>query len=81
MQLNKVLQNFQRKVQESEYEICVLCGTKTNIPKSKPLELRSDYLPGAGQLCHECAIQNVNEECYAMRNGYAYELPYYRKKG
>lgn len=66
---------------DEEYEMCVLCGAITDVPKSEPLELRSDYLPGAGQLCHECAIQNVNEERTAMRNGFAYALPLYEKKG
>lgn len=66
---------------DEEYEICVLCGANTKVPRSKPLELRSDYLPGAGQLCHECALQNVNEEQAAMRNGFAYALPLYTKKG
>lgn len=69
MQLNKALQILRRKVQESEYEVCVLCGKKTNIPKSRPVESRSDYLPGAGQLCHECAIQNADDTLAEMRNG------------
>lgn len=67
--------------QEDEYEICVACRAFTNIPKSWPPALRSDYLPGAGQLCHECAIENVNEERDAMRHGFVYPLPFYEKKG
>lgn len=40
---------------EGEYEVCVLCGAMTNVSRSMPIELRSDYLLGAGQLCHKCA--------------------------
>lgn len=70
-----------QSTQETDYEICVICGAITNIPKSRPLGLRSDYLPGAGQLCHECAINNVDEERDAMRKGFVYSLPLYEEKG
>lgn len=70
-----------QSTQETDYEVCVICGAITNVPKSRPMELRSDYLPGAGQLCHECAIKNINEERDAMRKGFVYSLPLYEKKG
>lgn len=70
-----------RILQNEEYEVCVLCGAITNIPKSKPLDMRTDYLPGAGQLCHECAVQNINEEQAAMRKGFVYAIPVFKKKG
>ncbi|WP_165388900.1 hypothetical protein [Cuneatibacter caecimuris] len=39
-----------------------------------PVEMRSDYIPGAGQLCHECAVQNAEEERTAMKNGFVYTM-------
>lgn len=57
-----------------DYEICVLCRAITNVPKSMPVEMRSDYIPGAGQLCHECAVQNAEEERTAMKNGFVYTM-------
>ena len=62
-----------------KYEVCVMCGAVTEIPKSMPLEMRSGYFPGAGQLCQKCAEINVTEERAAMRNGFSYALPYYEK--
>lgn len=63
-----------------EYEVCVMCGVLTNIPRSMPLEMCTDYFSGAGQLCHKCAETNVSEERTAMRNGFLYALPYYEKE-
>lgn len=61
------------------FDSCVVCGARTRFTKSTPLEMRSDYLPGAGQLCPRCAAQNMDEERAAMRDGFAYELPIYEK--
>lgn len=35
-------------------EICVLCGVDTKWPTGLPIELRSQYAEGAGQLCQKC---------------------------
>ena len=37
-----------------EYERCVLCGKKTEIPVILPVQDRNDYVVGIGQLCYEC---------------------------
>lgn len=65
---------------DSQYETCVLCGSLTDTPKSMPLEKRFGYLHGAGQLCRECALQNIDEEQAAMRKGFVYSIPVYKKK-
>lgn len=70
-----------RKENDSELEACVLCGCVTNIPKSMPIEKRWGYLPGAGQLCRDCAIQIAAEEQAAMKRGFVYSLPVYGGKG
>ena len=57
------------------------CGCVTNIPKSMPIERRWGYLPGAGQLCRDCAIQIAVEEQAAMKRGFVYSLPVYGGKG
>lgn len=64
---------------EMEFEICVLCGKKTDVLISEPLEQRHGYLPGAGQLCKECALENIQEESAAMRSGFVYSIPIYEK--
>ena len=38
----------------NELERCVLCGKTTEVRKDTPVELRDDYIEGAGQLCHNC---------------------------
>lgn len=40
-----------------EFERCVLCGKLTDIPKSLPIEFRSNYEIGAGQLCDICSFK------------------------
>ncbi len=37
-----------------EYEICVLCKTRTNVRCDKPVEERQAYVEGVGQLCYKC---------------------------
>lgn len=76
------MRNLKKKPTQTnleEYEVCVMCGAITHIPTSMPLQMRTGYLSGAGQLCIECADKNVAEERAAMRNGFSYALPYYEK--
>lgn len=35
-------------------ELCVLCGTDTNIPINTFIEFRAHYVEGSGQLCEVC---------------------------
>lgn len=37
-----------------EKDKCVLCGAETQYTKDTPIDLRSCYIEGAGQLCPEC---------------------------
>ena len=39
---------------EDEYEICVLCGKKTNVKRSTHIDLRDCYVEGCGQFCPQC---------------------------
>lgn len=55
--------------QSCEFEVCVLCGKRTDVPKSQPIELRIGYVEGAGQLCHNCWVENVQEDRKAIRRG------------
>ena len=70
---------LKRMKKEDKYDSCVVCGAKTRFKKTTPLEMRSDYLPGAGQPCPRCAAQNIDEEKAAWRDGFAYELPIYER--
>jgi hypothetical protein len=53
---NTILQNENGDFIVCETEKCVLCGTQTNIPVSLPIDLRNNYVEGAGQLCDRCAV-------------------------
>ncbi len=35
-------------------ERCVLCGCETEVSESLPIEFRSEYVEGVGQLCPNC---------------------------
>ena len=37
-----------------EYEHCVRCGRQLFTKRSTHIDLRPDYVSGAGELCHEC---------------------------
>ena len=39
---------------ENPYEICILCGKKTDIPVSMPANRRKRFIGGCGQLCEDC---------------------------
>ena len=43
----------------SELEVCVSCGKPTKIRKDEPIDLRSSYVQGAGQLCGPCYRLNI----------------------
>jgi len=52
------------------FEVCVLCGSITSVPKTRDVDLRSDYLAGAGQLCHECALEIIASDRAMVRDGF-----------
>lgn len=52
-----------RMAQTDGYELCVLCGTGTQVRTSEPVELRKDYVSGVGQLCRMCAMQHGSIRC------------------
>ena len=37
-----------------EMEKCSLCDKETDVPKNMPIDLRKNYVEGAGQLCDGC---------------------------
>ena len=39
---------------KTQFEKCVFCGKTTNVPVGTPIELRTNYIEGAGQLCARC---------------------------
>lgn len=42
------------RLNSDEYEICILCGRQTTVPKDMYVEFRDNYVNGAGQLCYKC---------------------------
>ncbi len=45
-----------------ENEKCIICHRETNIPCDTPIELRDNYIEGAGQLCPECALRLIRAQ-------------------
>ena len=41
-------------IQTDKLEACVLCGKITNVSRCTPIDLRSGYVSGVGQLCYSC---------------------------
>ena len=37
-----------------EFEKCVNCGAETDVPVDQHIDLRKNYVEGAGQLCDGC---------------------------
>ena len=42
-------------------EICVLCGKKTDVDIKTPVENRSCWVDGAGQLCNFCYVKTYGK--------------------
>ena len=42
---------------KTQFEKCVFCGKTTNVPVGTPIELRTNYIEGAGQLCARCMAE------------------------
>ncbi|MBQ8338417.1 MAG: hypothetical protein IJY33_04665 [Oscillospiraceae bacterium] len=45
-----------------QYEICIMCGTQTDIPISLPIDQRKNYVSGIGQLCESCVGRLYRDE-------------------
>jgi hypothetical protein len=45
------------KVIPEDSEICVCCGKDANVSKFTHVDLRDNYVDGAGQLCEECFVR------------------------
>ena len=43
-----------RHFEENRYDCCVLCGKNTDVKWDVPIDLRTGYVEGAGQLCLHC---------------------------
>lgn len=46
-----------------EYEICVNCGKITDVRCSTHIDLRDNYIVGAGQLCRACYSELYRKTC------------------
>lgn len=46
----------------TEYEICVMCGSTTDTPISLPVTERKNYIEGLGELCERCKIRLAYDE-------------------
>ena len=51
------------KNSNKEYEKCVCCGKMTDVLCSTHIDLRDNYIVGAGQLCRACYSELYNKTC------------------
>jgi hypothetical protein len=42
------------QIHRHDTELCVICGVETKVPRTQDVDERLYYVPGAGQLCHDC---------------------------
>ena len=49
------------KTNKVETEKCVNCGAKTDVPIDLHIDLRKNYVEGAGQLCPGCYLKFYDE--------------------
>jgi hypothetical protein len=47
---------------EVEKEDCIYCGKETEVPVNTPVDLRENYVDGAGQLCPQCFKKIYDEK-------------------
>lgn len=45
---------IENATENNETETCVICGKETNVLKTTHVDLRHNYIEGAGQLCEQC---------------------------
>ena len=43
-----------KKDNKMKLDKCVMCGKKTRYGEDVPIELRENYIEGAGQMCTDC---------------------------
>lgn len=53
-----------------EYERCVLCGRRTEVPVICPVEQREYFVSGCGQLCPACGERLRRERQRMERAGW-----------
>lgn len=46
---------------EMPYDKCALCGKITSVEENTPIEMRSNYVIGCGQLCRDCYYELYNK--------------------
>jgi len=54
------------KIENGDFDVeknekCIMCNVETDVPRSMHVDVRVNYIDGAGQLCRNCAI-DINEE-------------------
>jgi hypothetical protein len=52
---------WKRNDMKVEMEVCSYCGERTNVPVNQDVDLRENYVEGAGQLCGECYNKVYNK--------------------
>jgi hypothetical protein len=54
-----------QQLSDDDYEVCIICGGKTNVLKTTHIDYRYGYVEGAGQCCREC--YNKSSDNYSDR--------------
>lgn len=43
--------------EKEEFEKCVVCGIQTATPVNKPINRRTNYIIGVGEVCSKCMLE------------------------
>ena len=65
------------------YDRCIICGMETAEPVDRPVEMRSNYICGAGQLCQTCfqsLLPDIQKSNRRLAEGYLNEQELQRRK-
>ena len=65
------------------YDSCIICGRESGEPMDRSVEMRSNYIIGAGQLCQACfqsLIPEIQKSNRRLAEAYLDEQEFQRRK-
>lgn len=52
---------MENNTETNQTEMCISCKKDTGVPVNKNVDMRTNYVEGAGQLCGECFLSLYNK--------------------
>lgn len=73
--LSCTLENQVQGVTNDGYELCIVCGAKTNVKFTTHVDHRLHYIEGAGQLCKDCYDAGTDRRHFTVPFNTVYNTP------